>query len=393
MIGKTLLASLPARLRLDNPSSSYLILASVDLAASLESCLRASAAGPNVAAALVDAAGVAGTGASILEMPDTPGPWKNYAHSLPTFKTRDFSVGRWGSTVPDRIQHVGIGGFHLANMSSPPSSNGGAPDSTSFPPSPNGGVPDNTSSPPSSNGGAPENTSSVKPDSSTQNMILVSDSESYSAFQHIDGQVSPRSRISGLIAAFTPFVNGHKHTVYLGQDLVTGPFCLGIQTRASLGGAPSFPPSRMEDHLAANGGGRITNCRGNVILELDTDAAISRLPLLADKEKVLYARVGLEGGEELIGVYRVIAGDPSRQSFALDCVHDLRVGMTIEFVSLDPSAIASESHLQSALVCLDKGLSLGRKDLLAGSESGVIWRNGMGETQVCDVPGAGVSLL
>jgi hypothetical protein len=57
------------------------------------------------------------------------------------------------------------------------------------------------------------------------------------------------------------------------------------------------------------GGGVITRVRGNVILEIGGNAAISLL-LSAEMKGDVYARVGLDG--EVVGVYRVIAGDPGK---------------------------------------------------------------------------------
>jgi hypothetical protein len=139
--------------------------------------------------------------------------------------------------------------------------------------------------------------------------------------------------------------------------------------------------------------------RGNVILDISGKAAISILleQNMSEKGEV-YARVGLGG--EVVGVYKVLAGDPGRASLALDCVHDLAEGMDIMFGRLADVGVGSAEGV--AFECLeipsDEGYTEANKEagdggdlkvneVMAGSECGIVTRNPFGKTEISTIPG------
>jgi hypothetical protein len=140
----------------------------------------------------------------------------------------------------------------------------------------------------------------------------------------------------------------------------------------------------------------ITRVRGNVILEIGGDSAISILLSAEIGKGDVYAKVEADG--VVVGVYKVLAGDPGRASLALDCVHDLAEGMNISFGVLEGEGIVGRDEI--ALQCL--GIPSGERyegvkaqevevptqdGLLAGSETGIVTRNIMGNTSISTIPG------
>ncbi|KAJ3415770.1 hypothetical protein HDV05_004234 [Chytridiales sp. JEL 0842] len=186
-------------------------------------------------------------------------------------------------------------------------------------------------------------------------IVTISDSDPH-AFLEILDRHYPSTPKFGIVATMTPFSTGLPQTLYSTKKTLS----------QGLLGLVISPPLEKKLNVGMTNGTlepfsdwmRITNCRGNVILTLD-DAFAARSLLkstesggvegLISGDKELYLEVDTFGsgtkfevgsGEK---VYKIISGDPSKGTIAVDCERDLKVGMgvrtiasTLEFCTKTP---------------------------------------------------------
>ncbi|KAJ1553178.1 hypothetical protein HK405_008713, partial [Cladochytrium tenue] len=152
----------------------------------------------------------------------------------------------------------------------------------------------------------------------------------------------------GLVAAPTPFTTGLECTLFTADGGVVGGGAVGLAVRRSPAAAAA-PRWRvqLEFHGLRSLGppAVITQCRGNVILELDSGAAAGILLAQTRAESrtprpdggsgapvaPMHAAVWPSGSSDGDArVYRVLGGDPARGSVALEMAAPLTPGMHVQ---------------------------------------------------------------
>ncbi|KAI8799849.1 hypothetical protein BJ742DRAFT_844096, partial [Cladochytrium replicatum] len=251
----------------------------------------------------------------------------------------------------------------------------------------------------------------------------------------------PTSKIIGAVGAQTPFVNGLPFTLlHNGKIQSNGVVGLAMFDKSGLQSSrvkTAFPGVRvLGDSLT------ITNCKGNVVLNLDGANAVAQIlkrinkhgrsgvsddtsPLtlrvdpydIADKQ--IYARIW--DAEETLpatedpaqmstaSVYKLIGGDPSKGILAIESSRDLLPGMKIQFLypsasfhteqstgqtlvqpfSKDFKFAFSTTHPDSVHVPLkdnDEGRSAGSDVLAVTTEAIICKRGGLDQWETCDIP-------
>lgn len=203
----------------------------------------------------------------------------------------------------------------------------------------------------------------------------------------------------GLIAAQTPFLNGHPFTLFYNGAIIDG---------GSVGIAMSRKISSKTDYSClyslSSEPMKITKCQGNIILELDGVRASNKLvsEVYSDKatstDTRLFCEV-IDGDSKAILV--VTGGDTSKGTLALETLGDLKVGSKIRFMKRKPDIAPETIHDGDTSGCKFRMLTqdfvppqeqvvdFGGSAIVGGSQLGVIDGSeaSLSRFQICSVPG------
>ena len=206
-----------------------------------------------------------------------------------------------------------------------------------------------------------------------------------------------RNNCSGVVGAWTPFINGRKFTMFRGVDMYEHG-CVGVMTKpgndgvdiASLRENVSYPSLKQIGSAL-----KIDKIQGNIIMALENGTLPSRY--LVDVMKHLdaaqldiYVQIS-ESSSEIIGqnstskiFSKVISGDPANGFIALDTSVDLSqaIGKTITFFTNDPAAIdiriEGGQQQQDQMFFINMPPQTGSSNVTIKSKSpGVITENGI----------------
>ncbi|KAJ3057904.1 hypothetical protein HK102_010795, partial [Quaeritorhiza haematococci] len=148
----------------------------------------------------------------------------------------------------------------------------------------------------------------------------------------------------------TPFLTGRRHTLFFNDQITSGGVVgAAISTNSTTVKQSVEYPSLVPMGEVLN----VTSARGNIILSLDGSNAarhlLQNLPAhvssSSETERQLYLRVYPQQGtsssteiEQSDGmVYRIISGDPSKGSLAIDTINHVEPGMRVQFMYSEPS--------------------------------------------------------
>lgn len=85
--------------------------------------------------------------------------------------------------------------------------------------------------------------------------ILLADNEPYDALRTLD-RVFPRARKTGVVGAWTPFVNGRAHTLWLNDEVMMGGGVVGLGYQEEKGGGGNIDENDRVHHLGVREIGR-----------------------------------------------------------------------------------------------------------------------------------------
>ncbi|KAJ1551268.1 hypothetical protein HK096_002063 [Nowakowskiella sp. JEL0078] len=256
-------------------------------------------------------------------------------------------------------------------------------------------------------------------------MLSFSDNEPHELLQAFNWYIPNASKI-GLVGTRTPFVTGTPYTIFHNDDAYPSGFS-GLAFKSKLSNK-SIVSSGYPGLATLGNPLAITKCRGNIVLELENSNAMRHLlrsinlrhrpdsvhgvdSLMASNlknispDKQMYAKLTGSGTSK---IYRVIGGDPTKGTIAIETTDDLMPGMKIEFgyhtadhhaESLSQNFVLRLSeevanstvlftvvHPDSAPTKLGCETVIENDIFIAGSEAGVIFGQTESEVTYADIP-------
>jgi small ligand-binding sensory domain FIST len=165
-------------------------------------------------------------------------------------------------------------------------------------------------------------------------VFIVSDNEPDQLLQTLDHHYPDTPKV-GIVGASTPFVTGMPYTLFRSEEILDG----GIVGFASYE-EKQLPIKTSHGAIEPLGDPmKITNCKGNVILDLGDNGATGLLLKLIQnsdnyrKDEEFYLSVyplDQEVTEENATISRITSGDPSRGNMSIDTTADLQPGQTVQ---------------------------------------------------------------